>query len=320
MENKNKIKIYSVDSTIFSLANESEEIEGFDYTDENVLPIDKAKLLPEINNETVLNFLTCPETKVYIVVNDDNDAKIIAHNLIANETIEISNLGNHILAQNEVLLWAYQKKKELRKNPNAEIINNDMIKEINRMLFHGREGEIGIGEFRDVDFKGNPCNVKVCNIINGEIVPVKEWQPELSDGHGRIEKLMTKLVDWTKTDDFKSLDPIERSAMFHAQFIKIHPFRDGNGRTGRMILNYMLAISGKPLTNIRGEAKEDYYYGISSAIVNNDYEPLVNVIKSNSIMKSNELYVALMTYSNEKGSNMKMPLKSKQIDFVKDEF
>jgi Fic family protein len=40
--------------------------------------------------------------------------------------------------------------------------------------------------------------------------------------------------------EWQSLDPIEREAKFHIEFIKIHPFEDGNGRTGRLLLNYNL--------------------------------------------------------------------------------
>lgn len=313
MENSNGgIKVFSVDANIFNLANESESIEGFEYSTDNVA--DDNEMLMGINNQTVIEFLNYPETKVYIVVDKNQPTKLVAYNVLAGESIEIGNLGNHLLAQNEVLLWASDKKKELKKNPNAEIINNDMIKEINRLLFHGREGEVGIGEYRDVDYLGNPANVMIANLVDGKRIRKEDWTPERA-GDGRIEKLMDKLVAWTNTEDFHSLDPVERAAMFHAQFIKIHPFRDGNGRTGRMILNYMLAVSGHPLTNIRGDAKQDYYKAIDSAIVDNDYDPLVSVIKNNSIKRSSDLFKAVMNYSNEKGANREMPIVTRQISF-----
>mgnify|MGYP000603397565 CR=1 FL=1 len=43
-----------------------------------------------------------------------------------------------------------------------------------------------------------------------------------------------------KTD----LNPIELAAWTHAEFVRIHPFEDGNGRTSRMIMNYQLLLSG----------------------------------------------------------------------------
>ncbi len=52
-----------------------------------------------------------------------------------------------------------------------------------------------------------------------------------------IEKLMTQLVDFIHADD--DLDPLLRMAIAHHQFESIHPFYDGNGRTGR-ILNLLI--------------------------------------------------------------------------------
>ena len=52
-----------------------------------------------------------------------------------------------------------------------------------------------------------------------------------------IEKLMTQLVDFIHADD--ELDPLLRMAIAHHQFESIHPFYDGNGRTGR-ILNLLI--------------------------------------------------------------------------------
>ena len=48
-----------------------------------------------------------------------------------------------------------------------------------------------------------------------------------------IEKLMTQLVDFIHADD--ELDPLLRMAIAHHQFESIHPFYDGNGRTGRIV-------------------------------------------------------------------------------------
>ena len=40
---------------------------------------------------------------------------------------------------------------------------------------------------------------------------------------------------------WSSLDYLKREALFHLEFIRIHPFEDGNGRTGRLLLNYNLS-------------------------------------------------------------------------------
>ena len=49
----------------------------------------------------------------------------------------------------------------------------------------------------------------------------------------------------------KKMHPIERAALFHLKFEGIHPFVDGNGRTGRLILNLMLMQAGYPPINVK---------------------------------------------------------------------
>ncbi len=55
------------------------------------------------------------------------------------------------------------------------------------------------------------------------------------------------------------LNPIELAAWTHAEFVRIHPFRDGNGRTSRLIMNYQLMINGFLPVSIAKENRLDYY-------------------------------------------------------------
>lgn len=294
--------LISVDEDIFNLTNNSEEIEGFEFNENNVKILNQGEMIDEIDNESVLAFLRCPSTKVFIKKDENGNqcTKMIAHNYIANETIEIENIGDHIIAMNEILLLGTQKRKELKNNPDAQVISTEMIEHINGLLLSRRLGEVGIGQFRDIDYLGEPCNVMIgITDGDGKVTKLKAWQPEKA-GSKRIIKHMEKLVNWANSEEFKSTDPYLRAAQFHARFIKIHPFRDGNGRTGRMILNYMLLMSNLPLTNIRDTDSELYYNGVTEGIVHNNYQPLIDVIKKNKIKYSRELYAAVMQYSKER--------------------
>lgn len=302
---KNDLLVPVDEITIFDLTHESEEIEGSSFSEDNVKIVHEGEMIESIDNDTILEFLKCPETKVYIQKSEDGStpSTMLAHNFISNETISISNFGDHIIAMNEMLLSATEKRKELKNNPDAEIINHEMIETLNATLLSRRFGEIGIGAYRDVDFLGDPVNVMIgITDSEGNVTKLKEWQPDFG-GDGKIFKLMDKLVKWANSKEFKEMDPYLRAAMFHSKFIKIHPFREGNGRTGRMILNYMLIISGLPLTNIRDTDSSEYYNGVTQGIVNKDYKPLIDLIKKNKIRYSRELYAAIMSYNKVRNKN-----------------
>ena len=306
--------LISVDADIFNLSNESESIEGFEFNEDTVIIVNAGEMIDKIDNESVLAFLNCPTTKVFIKKDESGSTitKMIAHNYVANETIEITNLGDHIIAMNEMLLLASKKRKELKSNPDAEIISHDMIKHLNGTLLSRRLGEVGIGEYRNLDFFGDPCNVIIGITDKDENVSLLEdWQPELANNQNVI-KLMDKLVQWTNSKTFREMDPYVRAAEFHAKFIKIHPFREGNGRTGRMILNYMLMISNLQLTNIRDTDSEMYYNGVTQGIVNKNYQPLIDVIKKHQIRYGRELYASVMQYNKERKRTMK--LNSRQVE------
>lgn len=56
----------------------------------------------------------------------------------------------------------------------------------------------------------------------------------------QVGRLLSDLIAWLNTPEFNALSPIERAAVFHHEFTRIHPFRDGNGRTARAIMTLLL--------------------------------------------------------------------------------
>lgn len=55
------------------------------------------------------------------------------------------------------------------------------------------------------------------------------------------------------------LSPVELAAWTHAEFVRIHPFPDGNGRTSRLIMNYQLLANGFPAISIAKGDRLEYF-------------------------------------------------------------
>ena len=72
--------------------------------------------------------------------------------------------------------------------------------------------------------------------------------------------------------------PIERAALFHLNFEGIHPFIDGNGRTGRLILNLMLMQCGYPPVNVKFADRKRYYDCFDSYYRESNSAPMVNMV------------------------------------------
>lgn len=60
-------------------------------------------------------------------------------------------------------------------------------------------------------------------------------------------------------------DPFEKSAKLHHGIARIHPFTDGNGRTARLAMNFILLAAGYPPISIPTELRQDYYQALEAA-------------------------------------------------------
>jgi len=76
----------------------------------------------------------------------------------------------------------------------------------------------------------------------------------------------------------KDMHPVEFAAWTHAEFVKIHPFKDGNGRTARMIMNYQLLLNGWLPVSVNKDDRLNYYNALESYAVLEDINPFVKLI------------------------------------------
>jgi Fic family protein len=102
---------------------------------------------------------------------------------------------------------------------------------------------------------------------------------------------MAALIDWY--NQAAAMHPVERAAELHTRFVKIHPFVDGNGRMGRLLLNFELMKMGYPPAIIRKEDRLAYYDALDRACMSGDYGEITFLVAV-SVQRSLDVYLELL--------------------------
>lgn len=133
-------------------------------------------------------------------------------------------------------------------------LNESIIKNIHAILM---ENIMVGGIYRNVDVY----------ISGAEHTP-----PSPSEMYTQIKGFYLDLIDKT----FES--PIQSAAWTHAEFVRIHPFVDGNGRTSRLIMNYQLMENGYLPISIKKESRLEYFQTLEAYAVKDQLDQFENMI------------------------------------------
>jgi Fic family protein len=201
---------------------------------------------------------------------DTNDIEILAA-----DTPNSKRVSNYVSALK-------RGHEALRNNSK---FSADLVRAIHNELFQNMMSVDAIN--------ANPGNfrVKYVKIAN-------HYPPDPVD----VENYITELCDWLNDEEKfhgydRTLVALVKSAVAHAFFEKVHPFTDGNGRTGRIIFNLVL--------NKYALTEEPYFY-ISKAILHDQfeyYQQLAKLDKSSNFQTWIAFFLGLIQYQLE--SNIK---------------
>jgi Fic family protein len=127
----------------------------------------------------------------------------------------------------------------VKKNLNKEI-TKEVILDLHRILKQNVTEDAG--QFRDAQ------------VYVGDLVPIRA---------DMIETEIKNLLVWYQGNEH--LHPLERACIFHTMIERIHPFFDGNGRVGRLLMNFTLLKAGYPIVIIQNKNKKRYYNALRRA-------------------------------------------------------
>jgi Fic family protein len=119
------------------------------------------------------------------------------------------------------------------------------IRQIHQLVLTKIDEE-NAGRYRDVSVR----------IAGARHVPPESWE---------VASRMNDSVKWISSREARALHPIERATRAHHEFVAIHPFIDGNGRTGRLLLNLLLLKDGYPPAVIEKATRKQYYRVLAEA-------------------------------------------------------
>ena len=218
-----------------------------------------AEIQKELNNlrKTKGHLVTVSNAEWYSLFKDEIRNSIAIEGVFANRTELIDVLEHHkrtdkhkaasILGYFDAASAMYDYAVNQCKESEFELRMSD-IKQIHTLLMR-YEKEMGfyigdLGEFRNMR----------AEVSQSTFIPISEFY---------VRSALELMVKWVNAHlKKKSYDPVDVAVISHVWFESIHPFRDGNGRTGRILLSYILMGSGLMNIAIKGISKNDreYYY------------------------------------------------------------
>lgn len=111
-----------------------------------------------------------------------------------------------------------------------------------------------------------------------------------------IDEEMRGLIEWYEGAD--QLHPVERASELHTRFVEIHPFIDGNGRTGRLLMNLELMKAGYPPAVIRKEDRLGYYDALDEACVSKNFDSITDLIVE-AVQRSINTYQEVLQHDQD---------------------
>lgn len=205
-------------------------------------------------------------------------------------TVKGKSLKDHLEAKNhkEALDYLY----EMIEQGSSHTISEHLIRSLHTLVIQNIDKAIA-GQYRNVDVF----------ITGTDHVP-----PSAIDVPAKMEQL----IAWARAN-YKKMYIVDFAAMFHHKFVHIHPFQDGNGRVGRILMNVFLMQYGFPLAIIQKNDRRKYYRMLVEAD-HGRYKPLVNFV-AQAVLRSLNIYLDVLTPSEEKEQWISLAQASRESSY-----
>lgn len=229
--------------------------------------IEKTPMLPRVRDRLLTVSLIKGAQATTAIEGNTLSAEEIERIYMAGEKMPVSKQYLEIEVRNVIDALNYLLKEVVRHD-NSWLVTPELI-----LDFHRRISK-GLGEYIDA-------------IPGRWREDRRQVGPYLAPEHKYVPELMRKLCNWIKDEfhsqkdqDFKTA--VIQAIVTHLYIEWIHPFADGNGRTGRLVEFFILLRSGLPsisshiLSNFYNETRSEYYRQINTARKERDVTKFIN--------------------------------------------
>ena len=189
-----------------------------------------------------------------------NTREIFEHDGVTSYTGDLRTLFEikNSKEANELFLQAFNEKRPL---------NEEFLLELQHVLTQGTY------DTRRYQLGERPGEYKHHDYVTGK----EEIGASAEDVKEEMDELLAEL------QDVSSANALTAAAYFHAKFENINPFADGNGRTGRLAMNYLLVILDHPPIIIHEEDRLGYYNALEAWDRDQELAPLCDYLKEQTV-------------------------------------
>lgn len=218
----------------------------------------QVEILNKYNDKININHLSKKEWETFV---EDfvYNTNAIEGSILSEE--EVTDVLKKRIASNEEEKEAKGVAKAIEYlKKTKEDLSLKLLLKLHKFCFEGSKHFAG--QFRNV-------NVIIKN-YRGEIMHTGVPKEELTE-------YLEDFIKWYKENKQK-FKPLVLAAIIHNQFEHIHPFQDGNGRVGRLLLNFILLKNNYPPINIMIEDRQEYYKSLQDYSKKDDLKPTLKLL------------------------------------------
>lgn len=198
---------------------------------DQVLDYEKFSMISIVYNSTKIEGCSLSESDTRVLLENDITAKG-------------KPLSDHLMVKDHYAAFLFIKEQAKKKRE----ISIPFIKEVASLVLKNTGGPVNsmYGSF----------NTSKGDLRLVQVYVDKKYFPDFQ----KIESLLTQLIDNVnkRIDKVSGNDVLKLSADMHYNLVNIHPFGDGNGRTSRLMMNYIQLYHDEPLIKIFTEDRTDY--------------------------------------------------------------